>query len=224
MNKILLFLTLASLIIFSCKKDKENNPLGDGYPQALNKVITPVIIDSLHKRGVTVNSGLTPPVINGIYYLIPNYCTYDNAWTKGAGITYIPYKLQFSNQNNGNTSIVYAYKSISGTDTGGDANAFITGSGDAFTVYAQIPGSVDSLSTYTDLVVISGTIKNGIIGHLQQAKYLTSKNDRYNRVVPVGTMRIYVDNDGTTGGLSTFSIAEQHAQQAQLSMRSANQQ
>lgn len=221
MKKILLPIFVLSVIIFSCKKDKEKNPLGAGYPQALSKVLTPVIIDSLQSRGVTVNRGLTPPVINGIYYLSPNSCSYDNAWTKSAGKFFSPYKLQFSNQNNG-TSIAYAYKSVSGNDTGGDANAFITGSGDAFTVYAQIPGSVDSVSTYTNLVVISGTVKNGIINNLKQAQYLSSKNDRYNRVVPVGTMRIYADNDGTTGGLSTFSITEQHTQPDEIPTLSSN--
>lgn len=215
MKRPLLYLSVfCCIIIFSCKKakEKENNLLGDTYPIALNKLITPAIINSLITNGVPVYSGLTPPIINGIYYLSPNYCSYDNAWTKSAGSYFNPYKLQFTNQQNGTPSITYTYKSISGKDSGSDVNAFITGRDNVFTVYAQIFGAVDSVSTYTNLVVISGTIKNGIIGNLKQAQYISSKNDRFNRVVPVGTMRIYVDKDGTTGNLSTFSVPEQRQQ------------
>lgn len=195
-------------IIISCKKGKEvkeDNPLGAGYPVGLSKVITSTIIDSLQKRGVAVNSGLTPPNINGIYYLSPNVCVYDNAWTKSTGKTYIPYKLQFNNQQG--KSIAYAYKSINTTDpdTGSDTNAFITGSGNAFTVYAQVFGHTDSAS-YTSLFVVSGTVENGIIYNLKLAKYLSAKTDRFNQLVSVGTMRIYADGDNTTGNLSTFAV------------------
>lgn len=223
MKSPLLYLAVfCCIIISSCKKakEKENNPLGDTYPIALSQVFTPAIMDSLITRGVPVYSGLTPPIVNGIYYLSPNYCSYDNAWTKSAGKTFVPYKLQFNNEHN-STSIAYAYKSTSstGTDAGSDANAIITGRDDVFTIYAQIPGKVDSVSTYTNLVVISGTIKNGIIANLKQAQYLISKNDRLNHVVPVGTMRIYTDKDGTTGNLSTFSIPEQRSQQTELPLQ-----
>jgi hypothetical protein len=220
MKSPLLYLAVfCCIIFFSCKKDKENNPLGDTYPVALSKVFTPTIMDSLIRRGVPVYSGLTPPVINGIYYLSPNYCSYDNSWTKSAGKYFIPYKLQFSNQNG--TSIAYAYKGSTSTaiDAGSDVKAFITGRDSVFTVYAQIFGAVDSVSTYTNLVVISGVIKNGIISNLKQAQYILSKNDRFNRIVPVGTMRVYVDGDKTTGNLSTFSINEQHNQQFKLPLQ-----
>lgn len=218
MKKTLLYLCVfCCAIIISCKKGKEvkeDNPLGANYPVGLSKVITSTIIDSLQKRGVAVNSGLTPPIINGIYYLSPNVCVYDNAWTKSAGKTFIPYKLQFSNQQG--KSIAYAYKSTSPTspDTGSDANAFITGSGNAFTVYAQVFGGTDSAS-YTNLFVISGTVKNGIIYNLKQVQYLTAKTDRFNRLVSIGTMRIYADKDSTTGNLSTFSIKEQKEPQTE---------
>lgn len=223
MKRLLFYLSVfCCSIIFSCKKDKEkeNNPLGDTYPVALNKMITPTIIHTLITNGVLVYSGLTPPVINGIYYLSPNYCTYDDAWTNGAGKTFASYKLQFSNQHNGSASLTYAYKSSTGTDKGSDVNALITGRDSLFTVYAQIFGAIDSTtSTYTDLVVISGTVSNGIIKNLKQAHYLSAKNDPFNRVLPVGTLRIYTDKDGTTGNLSTFSIPEQVKQQTELPLQ-----
>lgn len=213
MKKTLLFLLIIpSLIIVSCKKDsnKKNNPLGDSFPTALNKIITPAIVADLKSHGLVINGGLTPPVINGIYYLSPDSCIYDNSGIDATGEIFNPYKLRFSNQNNGASSIAFDYKSAADEeDFGSDANAtFITGTNNAFTVFTQTTGQESGIS-HTDLIVVSGSIQNGGIHNLQLSTYLVSKStDTQNYLEPVGSTRIFTDMDGISETLNTFSITK----------------
>lgn len=211
MKKNLLYLLMVPcLIIASCKKDsnKKNNPLGSSYPVDLNKIVTPEIVASLKLHGLIINSGLTPPVINGIYHLNPDSCIYDDSGNDATGEIFNSYKLRFGNQNNSNSSIAFDYQSTAEEgDFGSDANAtFITGSNNAFTVFTQNTGQESGIST-TNLIVVSGVLKNGYISNLQLSTYLVSKSsDPQNLLEPVKSTRIFTDGNGTSETLDAFSI------------------
>ena len=59
---------LMILAFASCKKSATVTPtgkLGASYPEALNAIVTPAMIDTLRSHGMAINDGTTPPVING---------------------------------------------------------------------------------------------------------------------------------------------------------------
>ncbi|MDY0904524.1 hypothetical protein [Pedobacter sp. CFBP9032] len=70
-------LFLFHLLFVACKKENKDEvptgPLGPKYPQVINNVITPEIMESLKKNGMTINSGTTPPTLNGVFLFSPAY-------------------------------------------------------------------------------------------------------------------------------------------------------
>jgi len=206
---------LSCAVLGACKKSSKDkpNPLGSTYPVALNAIITPTILAALQSHGATVHDGLTPPVINGIYLLSPNYCVFDNSGDNAAGTVFNPYKLRFANQNNGTHTISFDYKSVlDATDYGADNSAtYITGTGNAFTVFAQSTGVETGISNVL-LDVISGTVQNGNVQNLQLSLYLVSKGaDPAGLIEAVGSTRIFNDQDEVSETQSTFSFVKQTA-------------
>jgi len=202
---------LISFTFSSCKIDKvaPGDALGPNFPSIINTVITPTLLDTLTKNGVVINSGLTPPTVNGIYLLSPNYCIFDNSGNNRAGQTFYSYKYQFSNQNNASFAISIAYSDAigGGTDLGLNANnTYISGSGNLFTVFTKITATDEGI-TYTELKIISGEIEEGGINNLQVSDYWENiVNDPTHLLVPAGTNRIFKDQDGVSETQSTFSV------------------
>lgn len=214
MKKILNIAIAAGIVCIafaSCKKDKggNNNKLGSTFPQGVNNVITPDVLSKLKAAGATVNDGLTPPTVNGIYLLHPTYCAYDNSSDNAQGSIFDDYRFKFSSQNTSAFTISAEYKDIdSGTDFGADNSAtYISGTGNLFTIYAQTTGTEDGISN-TQLQLISGEISANGVKNLQLTVYLTSKgNDPDGELAAVGTTRIFNDQDGSSETQTTFSVA-----------------
>ncbi|WDF54931.1 hypothetical protein [Mucilaginibacter sp. KACC 22063] len=223
--KLPAFLMLFVLAFAACKKDKKDDntptgPLGPNYPQALNNIVTPAIIDSLKKNGMVINSGLTPPSINGIYLFSPAYCTFDNSGDNRKGYIFDDYKLQFQNQNSTQYTVNLAYKDVqSGGDAAADNNAtYIAGQNNLFTVFAQSKGATKGIN-YVTLDVISGQVDAGAMKNLIWSHYLVSKDaDPLNMIIPVGSTRIFTDKDGSSDSQTTFSVLPKPIQTAIKSM------
>ena len=207
LNTVLL--AVAMLIILactSCHKASTVTPvttgaLGSNYPTVLNTIVTPAQIDTLKKHGLVINDGTTPPVVNGIYYLSPDSCIYDNS-SANAGKIFSGYQYQFLNQDNTKYTLTVNYSNaiVGGDDSGTDGAAtYISGNGQYFTVFAQVTGELSGV-TYKELQVLSGQLITGGVKKFQWSFLMVSKtSDPGNAaVVPVGTIRIFEDGDGTS--------------------------
>lgn len=209
-TKITLAALVLTAVITSCKKDKKTTPvgaLGTSYPNVLNTIVTPAIIDSFKVHGMVINPGLTPPTVNGIYFFSPDYCTFDNSGSDQAGDTFSDELVRFSNQNNTLYSISYAYNQGNGSEVGIDNSAtYLSGSGNFFTIYAQARDTTSGIATI-DLRLVSGELGNGGIKNMQEGLFLVSKGpDPGGIIVPVGTTRIFKDNDGFSETQTSFSL------------------
>ena len=209
--KSLIAMAIIGCTFTACNKDKKSTPvgpLGANYPEILNTIITPAILDSLESHGTIINAGLTPATVNGIYLISPLYCQYDNSGDGYMGRTIDNYEYKYSNQNNTNFSIDlnYSDKTGGGNDVGSDSTAtYISGSNNLFTTYAQTTG-IDTGIPYTSLQVISGQVTTGGINNFQLSFYLVSKgSDPTNVLASVGTIRIFKDDDGISPTQATFS-------------------
>ncbi|MFW0717837.1 hypothetical protein [Pedobacter sp. N23S346] len=217
--KLSSLLLLFPLLFVACKKENKDEtptgPLGPKYPQVINNVITPEILESLKKNGMTVNSGTTPPTINGVFLFSPAYCSFDNSGNNLQGRYFNDYKLQFKNQNTNEYTVSMEYKDVSdGTDSGGDNNAtYISGENNLFTVFSQVKGKSGSVN-YVALDVISGEAAGGSMKNLVWSHYLVSKEgDEANLfLVPVGTTRIFKDENGLSGVQTTFDVLPNNLQ------------
>ncbi len=191
----------------------KGSALGVNFPTVINTVLTPGILDTLKSHGSVINDGLTPPSLNGIYLVDPNYCTFDNSGDNRAYSLFDSYKYQFYNQNNATYAIQVNYKDINGGDAGSDVSStYISGSGTLFTIYAQTTGIEDGIN-YTSLQIISGQIGALGVTNFQLSDYLVSKGDDSSGVLePVGSTRIFTDEDGLSDTQTTFSIKAKQVQ------------
>jgi len=191
--------------------------LGPTYPAIFNTIITPAVLNVLQTNGTVINSGLTPPNISGIYLLSPDYCSFDNSGNNLSGRIFDDYKYQFTNQDNNSFAINVNYKDVAagGTDAGSDVAAtYITGSGNAFTIIAQLSGTSNGIP-YTSLEILSGTVTANGIANFQKSEYLESKgSDPSNLLEPVGSTRIFEDQDGLSATQTTFSVKGNQIQSA----------
>lgn len=217
--KLSSLLFLFALLFVACKKENKDEvpigPLGPKYPQVINNVITPEIMESLKKNGMTINSGTTPPTLNGVFLFSPAYCSFDNSGNNLQGSYFNDYKLQFKNQNTNNYTVSMEYKDVNdGTDSGGDNNAtYISGENNLFTVFSQVKGKSGSVN-YVALDVISGEAAGGSMKDLIWSHYLVSKEGDAANIflVPVGTTRIFTDKDGLSGSQNTFDVLPERLQ------------
>ncbi|WP_040626542.1 hypothetical protein [Mucilaginibacter paludis] len=222
LQKLPLLLTLFSLIMTACKKDKKDDstttgPLGPNYPQVINTIVTPAIIDTLKKQGMVINDGLTPPNINGIFLFSPAYCTFDNSGGNGKGYTFDDYKLQFKDQNTNQYTVNLKYKDVSnGQDNASDGTAtYISGQNNLFTVFAQAKGTASGIN-YVALDVISGQAQGTALKNLVWSHYLVSKDGDASNILLVraGTTRIFTDRDGSSDAQATFDFLPKQIQNA----------
>lgn len=213
-------LLACALIIGACKKDKKDDntptgPLGPNYPQILNTIVTPAIIDTLKKQGMVINDGTTPPAINGIFLFSPAYCTFDNSGANRKGSYFDDYKLQFKDQNTSQYTVNFSYKDVSnGNDNASDDNAtYISGQNNLFTVFSQAKGTAQGIK-YTALDVISGQAQGTAMKNLVWSHYLVSKDgDAGNLLlVPAGTTRMFTDKDGSSDSQTTFDLLPKQIQ------------
>jgi hypothetical protein len=219
LRKLSALLLLFPVMMVACKKDKKDDvptgPLGPNFPQIVNTVITPEILEQLKKNGMVINGGTTPPNINGVFLFSPAYCIFDNSGANRKDTYFSDYKLQFKNQNTSDYTVAMAYKDVgSGTDIGGDNNAtYISGENNLFTVYSQSKGK-QGITNYVALDVISGEATGTAMKNLIWSKYLVSKEgDEANLLlVPVGTTRIFTDKDGSSDAQATFAALPKHIQ------------
>lgn len=221
-NTLLITAGLMILICASCKKSTTVTPtgkLGTNYPEALNAIVTPAMIDTLTSHGIAINDGTTPPVVNGEYLLAPDECIYDNS-SANAGKIFTSYLYQFANQDNSKYSLTVNYSNaiVGGDDSGTDGAAtYISGNSQLFTIFAQVTGSINGV-TYTELQVLSGQLQTGGIKNFQWGYLMVSKSSDPGdkNVVPVGTIRLFKDQDGFSETQTTITLnsVNQHLTQS----------
>jgi hypothetical protein len=195
-------LFLISVVFISCSKSNTstNNSSSSNLPAPVSSIASAADITSLKSSGMTINEGTTPPVVNGIYLQHPDSCIFDNSGNNSAGKFFADYKFRFSNQNNSSFAISVDLKDVTNyTDSASySANTYISGSGNSFTIFAQVNGSLGGV-TYTELDTYSGTLTSKGVQNFQWSFYLKSKSSDPNNVhvVSVGTTRVF--NTGAPG-------------------------
>jgi hypothetical protein len=198
------------------------NALGGDFPTVINTIVTPAIIDTLQAHGTIIYPGLLPPTVSGTYLVSPNYCLFDNSGNGDAGDVFDNYEYEFSSQVNSTFTIKVNYSDAiaGGDDSGSDLTAtYLSGAGSLFTIYAQVTGTESGIA-YTELQVISGQVAQGQINGFQLTIYVESKgSDPDNLLAPVGTLRIFEDEDGVSPLQSTFDSGSSARRIPALSLR-----
>jgi len=233
MKKLNLFFIAAAVVVLaasSCGKGEKVAPktdpkLGSNYPEVLNTIVTPAMIDTLKSHGLVINSGTTPPTVNGVFLQAPNVCIYDNV-SPNAGRIFTNYEYQFLNQDNSKYTLTVNYSNaiVGAGDSGTDGAAtYIAGNGNLFTVFAEVTGTLNGV-TYKELQVLTGEVQPAGLKNFQWAFLMVSKSEDPGdkKVAKVGTIRIFDDQDKFSEKQGTFTTSSIGQNLVQNANRSAN--
>ena len=186
----------AAIVLSSCKKNSDDvAPAADTFPTPIQSMITQSMVDSLRAAGANVYSGTTPSIVNGIYFMHPDSCTYDNSPGNFAGTIFADYKFRFTNQDNSSFVINVEQKNTSngGSLSPTPASSYISGSGNNFSIFVLRTLSPSGIPVQ-QFNVLSGTLNAGGVQNFKNTLYLRSKgSDPGNTLPPAGTIRVFVN-------------------------------
>ncbi len=197
MKKILIVIPamLALFLLFSC----DNKKTGSKYtlPDQVQNIVTDAQLDQLKQDGLTINEGVTPPNVEGVYLADRQYCVYDSDGDTDWYTFY--YYYQFYDQTAQNTVMLsYTGGDIDpyNADVASGEGAFISGSGSNFSVFVEAQGTYSGI-TYTQVTIYSGTMTGSGISNFQFGFILTEKSDDPdNYMMEVNGHRIFTEDDG----------------------------
>jgi len=166
------------------------------FSDEILEIVSREEIDSLRSLGVAVHEGNTPPSIEGSFRVSPYEMLVpyadDDPYTAGQVIS--DYLYRFYDQDQEAKTITLDYRNVSGLDSGSGAGGYVSGKDDSFTIFSEDEGNLGT-ATYQTATIYSGRIVEGGIADFQVAFLVTEKNDPDNQLIPVGTGRVWFDND-----------------------------
>ena len=214
MKRLPLFFALVLISLFllpACHKDNGGGTQSSvGNPvDSIRNHITQTMLDSLKKFGMHIYDGKTPPIVAGIYHLDRDSCVFDNVpktdtplYEQGRIID--SYKYRFSKQDNATQTIRFDRKDDNGLDAASNSLGYITGSDNNFTIFS-FESVTGGPSPHTEVKIISGQVSPAGIANFQSGLYLLTTQDP-SHSVPVGTIRVFVDEDGVADATTVYSI------------------
>ena len=205
-QKLLRVVAICMLAIGINSCSKKSSPAPE-FSSSITNIISQNNIDLLRSKGMTIYSGTTPPMIEGIYSVSPftllsPYGSTDG-WAVGKVIS--DYKYQLYNQQNNTLQVNYKNAALS--DVGSGLATFISGSGSNFSIFYQFNGNQSGVDYVMD-GVISGQLTSSGIVNFQNGFMLKSKaGDETNTIMePVNTGRIWTDGDGLSPTTAVYKM------------------
>jgi hypothetical protein len=201
-----LFLLLLLLLFGAGCQQKKDDPT-TGFSDQINTIAPKALIDTLRKNGLIVHEGRVPPQFEGRYLFSRSILKSTNYPSYPVGTVFADYSYRFHGQNNSDLTVKLDYESIGGQDKALGTGAFVAGHGNRFTAFVQVKGTSNGVA-YEALDVYSGEVTATGIRSFQKGFILNKKGpDPDDKLVPVGTYRIFDDEDGLSPSHSGFRQA-----------------
>ena len=146
-----------------------------------------------------IYDGDTPPNIEGCYLISTHVLDYSNVSGDYVGKEFVDMYIKFSNQDMINNTVDFESIEITSsyTDHHYSLDSYVTGSGNNFTVFFNVyTERSDGVTTSKTVYAFSGTISESGIVNLYNGLCMQEKNDPYNYLIPVGSIRVFKDSDG----------------------------
>ena len=138
-----------------------------------------------------VNDGIDPPNIEGTYLVSPYKLIKSNFNDSfNSSTTFADFKLTFSKQNNANHTVVCSY--VNGAETASGLGSVISGTGNNFTVYTAITGTLDGYQFKT-VEIYSGEITATGIKNFYHTIIMVEPTPE---TILIDQARLFYDQDG----------------------------
>lgn len=172
--------------------------LDGGYSDPRYDNVVPKEIRDKMEEYMDIYNGINPPNIEGSFTIDPMVALYCEDYGHGGyepGHVVTSQDIRFSNQNSYDNSISYEAHSATTSSYESANGAFISGSGNNFTVFFNTTG-YSSGATYKTALLISGTKTSSGIANLRYAFVMVDDGgDPNDKLMEVGVFRIFRDQD-----------------------------
>jgi len=193
-------LVAGGMMLSGClKEDNPVKPSNEPETPQIDERVEVVIPEEFRteiEQFIPIYDGVTPPNVEGAYYMDPEILTGSSRSSDSYGDHYLSEYQRFSNQDMKKNTINLVRVQGGGLEWMKGAGAFISGSENNFTIYFDMEGEVSGVPV-KEAIVVSGTKTAEGVQNLSWGFVLKEKgDDPYGNVVEVGTYRIFTDEDG----------------------------
>lgn len=145
---------------------------------------------------IPIYDGINPPNVEGVYYIDPEILTASSLSNDQIGKKYNSEYLKLSEQDMTKNTVKMIRVQGGGSEWAKGDGAFISGSGNNFTIFFNSKGKSSGVD-YVMAYVISGTkTANGIKNYTSGFILKEKGADPDDKMVKVGTFRFFKDQDG----------------------------
>ena len=205
--KKLTFITVVLITVFvsSCTKEKQGTQ--EVQNQKIADVIPAKYLDTLKNLGISINEGLTPPNVEGIYEINPVKSKASNVPGDVPGsIFFANAKVKFYEQSNSDFSIRLLGKSILNINDSSISTA-ISGAGNKFTVYGKVR-TYSGSNTAIFGVVFSGEKDGSSIKNVEWGPInIDDSQDPDHAFIKEGQARLQYDTDFSSPTTNTLRLS-----------------
>ena len=204
----------ALFTIIGCSKSDDNNgeekkqvkTSNFNIPKEAKAIIPEKFIGEMAANGMTIHEGTNPPNIEGIYLLDNLKFLYtsdpdDHYFTKGQPAA--DYKYKFYDQQGVKVKSDYKVLKFGVFDVATGYGAIISGSGNKFTVFLSHAANTEGVKN-NDITLISGELTSQGIKNLVYVLTVTQKDDSNNKIMKVGTYRIFTHYESIAQKQTTY--------------------
>lgn len=190
-----------------------NELRANGLTDDINNLVPQSIIDELRRLGMPINSGYTPPTINGIFSFSPNIMVNTNIVDDfEIGSIFGSMRVQFSSQNNTafTVNIEYVEVNSSGTilSTSVGNGSLIVGSGQAFTAFGKVTSAHPTGEVADVVIIFSGNLGTNNILNFYHSLFMLD-NHGYSTLISNGSGRVFYDSDGVSEKITSLTVSDQ---------------
>ena len=175
----------------SCSKSDDYKRFD--IPEEAKAIISDKFLAEMEANGMTINEGMNPPDIQGIFDAGTLEMVYSNLEKEQNAIGRLSSRYRFRFYDQQNIKVKTSYTS-DGSDVASGQGSIISGSGNKFTAYLRVNGST-SLATYKMAIVISGEISSEGGKDFKLGICMIEKDDPTKDLMDIGAIRVWVDQD-----------------------------
>ena len=177
------------------------NTQDEDVDDRIHTVIPEEIRDEIEEY-IPIYDGMNPPNIEDAYFLSPQILIGSSLSYDYIGREFSYEYQKYSNQDMANNTIDMVRVQGDGSEWAKGSGAFISGTGNNFTIYFNMEGESAGIWT-KEAYIVSGTKTASGIKDLTCGFILTEKgDDPDNILVDVGTFRFFTDQDGMSEATS----------------------
>ena len=193
-TKTLFIYLCATLLLFHCKSDDDNGGF-DGSLRSIEDFYNEDVVEALDDLGFNINTGNTPPNLEGTYLISPYELKASTVESDVIGRIFANNLISFSNQNN--ASLTVDYRGVNGTQEDNGDGSFISGENNEFSIFLKLTSQINESVIVDTAYAISGILTNNGIEQVQVALLmLDDKGDPDGVYIANNTGRLFIDSDG----------------------------